>query len=151
MHDDSIRDEFTRQSTSFGTSVAMTSAQTLGTLVDLVADDPEGRWVDVACGPGVVSRALAAKVGSVTGADLTEAMVEEARRRAREEGVANFECLLGDATALELDDAAFDGAVTRLSLHHIPAPDRALAEMARVVRPGGAVVVSDLAGDADRE
>lgn len=151
MHQDSIRDEFTRQSASFGSSAAMTSAQTLGSLVDLVPEDPDGRWLDVACGPGVVSRAVAAKVGSVTGVDLTEAMVDEARRRARDEGVDNFDCLLGDATALGFGDAEFDGAVTRLSLHHIPAFARVLAEMARVVRPGGAVVVSDLAGDADRD
>jgi ubiquinone/menaquinone biosynthesis C-methylase UbiE len=41
--------------------------------------------------------------------------------------------VLGDATALDIEDGSFDGAITRLSLHHIPVPSRAMAEMARVV------------------
>jgi len=149
MYEDSIREEFTHQSRSFGTAAAMTSAETLGALIELVPEDEGARWLDVACGPGVISRAMAGRVGSVSGVDLTPAMVEEAERRAREEGIDNVGFALGDATALELADGSFDGAITRLSLHHIPAPDRVVAEMARVVRPGGWVVVSDIAGDHD--
>ncbi len=94
---------------------------------------------------------MAGRVGSVSGVDLTPAMVEEAERRAREEGIDNVSFALGDATALDFADASFDGAITRLSLHHIPAPGRVVAEMARVVRPGGWVAVSDLAADSDGE
>lgn len=149
MHEDALREEFTHQATSFGRSPAMTSAQTLGALVELVPGDPRARWIDVACGPGVVSRAIAGKVGLVTGVDLTPAMIDEATKRARDEGVRNVDFAIGDATDLDVADAAFDGAITRLSLHHIPAAGRLVAEMARVVRPGGAVVVSDLAADRD--
>lgn len=151
MYEDSIREEFTHQSKSFGTSAAMTSAQTLDALIELVPEDPDARWLDVACGPGVISRAMAGRVGSVAGVDLTPAMVEEAQRRAREDGIDNVSFALGDATALDYADASFDGAITRLSLHHVPAPGRVLAEMARVVRPGGWVVVSDIAADSDGE
>jgi SAM-dependent methyltransferase len=151
MYEDSIREEFTRQSRSFGRSAAMTSAQTLGALIELVPEDGQSRWVDVACGPGVISRAMAGRVGSVSGVDLTLAMIEEAARRAGEEGVDNVGFTLGDATALDFADGSFDGAITRLSLHHIPAPGRVVAEMARVVRPGGWVAVSDLAADRDGE
>jgi SAM-dependent methyltransferase len=151
MYEDSIREEFTHQSRSFGNSPAMTSAETLGALVELVPEEREARWIDVACGPGVVSRGIAGRVGSVSGIDLTPAMVEEAERRAREDGVGNVGFTLGDATALDFPDASFDGAITRLSLHHIPAPGRVVAEMARVVRPGGWVVVSDIAADPDGE
>lgn len=151
MYEDSIREEFTRQSRSFGSSSAMTSAQTLSALIELVPEDPQTRWLDVACGPGVISRAMADRVGSVSGVDLTPAMIEEAERRAREEGVGNVGFVLGDATALACADASFDGAITRLSLHHIPAPARVVAEMARAVRPGGWIAVSDLAADRDGE
>jgi 2-polyprenyl-3-methyl-5-hydroxy-6-metoxy-1,4-benzoquinol methylase len=151
MHHDAVREEFTLQATSFGRSEAMTSAQTLGALVELVPEDPRARWIDVACGPGVVSCAMAAKVASVRGVDLTPAMVDEAAMRAREEGVGNVSFAEGDATSLDLADGTFDGAITRLSLHHIPVPGRIVAEMARVVRPGGTVVVSDLAADRDRD
>jgi len=151
MHEDALREELTHQATSFGRSPAMTSAETLGTLVELAPEDARAGWIDVACGPGVVSRAIARKVGSVSGVDLTPAMVEEAKKRADEEGIRNVDFALGDATALDFPDATFDGAITRLSLHHVPAPARVVAEMARVVRPGGSVVLSDLAADDDHE
>ena len=97
----------------------------------------------------MIGRAIAAKVGSLHGVDLTPAMIEKAREEADREGLANAEFSLGDATALELDDASFDGAVTRFSLHHVPAPQRVVEEMARVVRPGGHVVISDHAREDD--
>ena len=150
-HEDSIREEFTHQSRSFGRAAAMTSSQTLGAVVDLVPEDLEAGWIDVACGPGVISRATATRVGSVTGVDLTPAMIGEAERRAGEEGVGNVSFQTGDATALEFADSSFDGAITRLSLHHVPAPARVVAEMARVVRPGGWVVLSDIVADEDGE
>ena len=86
MYEDSIREEFTRQSGSFGKAAVMTSAETLGALVELVPADAEARWLESACGTGLVSRALAGKVGSVTGVDLTPAMLEQAKRGAAERG-----------------------------------------------------------------
>jgi SAM-dependent methyltransferase len=151
MYEDSIRTEFTHQSRSFGTSPAMTSAETLGALIALIPGNAGGDWIDVACGPGVVSRATAVRVGSVKGVDLTPAMIAEAERRADDEGIENVGFALGDATALEFADDSFDGAITRLSLHHIPAPGRVVAEMARLVRPGGWILVSDIVADRDRD
>lgn len=145
----SIRDEFSRQAESFARSPAMSAAETLGALVELVPADPGGRWLEVACGPGIVARALAPRVGAVAGVDLTPSMIEKARSEAAAVGATNLEFSLGDATALDFPDAGFDGAVTRFSLHHIPVPGRVLAEMARVVRPGGWVVVADHLTDAN--
>jgi len=82
MYEDSIRDEFTHQSSSFGKAAVMTSAETLGALVELVSADSGASWLESACGTGLVSRALAGKVGSVTGVDLTPAMLEQAKRGA---------------------------------------------------------------------
>jgi SAM-dependent methyltransferase len=143
MYEDSIREEFTRQTDSFAGSAAMSAAAVLGTLVEMVPADPVARWLDLACGPGLVSLALAPRVGSVQGVDLTPAMVERAGAEARARGLENVGFGLGDATALEEADGSFDGAITRFSLHHIPVPSRVLAEMARVVRPGGLVVIGD--------
>jgi SAM-dependent methyltransferase len=149
MYEESIRAEFTHQTDSFASSPAMTTAETLGALVELVPADPEARWLETASGPGLVARAIAPRVGSVQGVDLTPAMVEKAGAEARAQGIDNVRFGLGDATALELADDSFDGAVNRFSLHHIPAPGRVLAEMARVVRPGGWVLVADHLTDAD--
>jgi SAM-dependent methyltransferase len=152
MYEDSIREEFTHQSSSFGKAAVMTSAETLGALVELVPAVANARWLESACGTGLVSRALASRVGSVMGVDLTPAMLEQAKGRAAEEGIEKVSFSVGDATALEFADGSFDGGVTRFSLHHIPLPGRVIAELARVVRPGGWVVVSDLVADeADGE
>lgn len=151
MHEDAIRREFTFQSTSFGRSPAMTSAQTLGALVELVPRDPAADWLESACGPGLISRAISDRVRSVTGIDLTPAMVEEAERSAREEGIGNVSFSVGDAAETRFADAVFDGAITRFSFHHVPAPERVLCEMARVVRPGGWIVVGDQVTDDDAD
>jgi SAM-dependent methyltransferase len=151
MYEESIRSEFTHQTDTFARARALLGESALGTLVDLVPDDPEARWLEVACGPAAIGRTLAPRLGAVHGVDMTEAMVAKAREEAAAEGLANAEFSLGDATALEFEDASFDGAITRFSLHHIPAPGRVLEEMARVVRPGGWVVVSDHVTDEDRE
>jgi SAM-dependent methyltransferase len=149
MYEDSIRDEFTHQTETFARAEALRAEPLLGAVVELVPEDPEARWLEVACGPAMVGRAVARRVGSVRGVDLTPAMVEKATEEAAREGLANLEFGLGDATALELPDASFDGAITRFSLHHIPVPGRVVEEMARVVRPGGWVVVADHARDDD--
>lgn len=150
-HSTSIRDEFAFQADAFARSPTMSLAETLDVVVDLAPADPEARWVEIACGPGLIARALAPRVGSVLGLDLTPAMVEKARADAAAAGVENVSFELGDATALDLPDDSFDGAITRFSLHHIPAPVRVLEEMRRVVKPGGWVVVSDFVTDDDGE
>ncbi len=151
MEPDQVVREFTHQSESFNVAPVMRSADTLGRLVDVLPAAPGERWLDAACGPGLVARGLAARVGEVHGVDMTPAMVEVARREAAAEGIGNAVFSVGDATALEFADGTFDGAVTRFSLHHIPLPGRAVEELARVVRPGGAVAVGDHVTSADAD
>lgn len=151
MYEESIREEFTHQSGSLVRSPVMTAAETMGALVELVPAEAGARWLESACGPGLIARAISGRVGSVHGVDLTPAMVELALEEARVEGLANVTFSVGDATALEIEEASFDGAFTRFSLHHIPAPQRVLSEMARVVRPGGWIVVGDHVTDDDGE
>jgi ubiquinone/menaquinone biosynthesis C-methylase UbiE len=148
-HSASIRDEFSHQADSFARAAAMSLVETLGAVVELAPEDRAARWVEVASGPGLISRALAPRVGSVIGFDLTPTMVEKARADAAAAGVGNVSFELGDATALPLADDSVDGAITRFSFHHIPAPVRVLEEMARVVRPGGFVIVADHVADED--
>jgi SAM-dependent methyltransferase len=148
-HATSIREEFAHQADSFAAAKAMSLAETLGAVVELAPEDAAARWVEVASGPGLISRALAPRVGSVVGFDLTEAMVEKARAEADAAAVGNVRFELGDATALPLADDSVDGAITRFSFHHIPAPVRVLEEMRRVVRPGGLVIVADHVTDED--
>jgi SAM-dependent methyltransferase len=102
--------------------------------------------LDVGCGTGEDAVALAALVapgGRAIGVDASEAMIAEARRRADAAGETAVEFLRSDATALDLPDGAVDGARAERLLMHLDDPARAVAEMARVVRPGGAVVAAE--------
>jgi SAM-dependent methyltransferase len=150
-HSTSIREEFAHQADSFARSPGMSLAETLDAVFELVPEDGAARWLELACGPGLIARAVAPRVGSVLGLDLTPTMIDKARAEATAAEVENVSFELGDATALDLPDDSFDGAVTRFSLHHIPAPIRVLEEMRRVVRPGGLVVVADHVTDDDGE
>ncbi|WP_375463092.1 class I SAM-dependent methyltransferase [uncultured Methylobacterium sp.] len=108
--------------------------------LSLAADafDPLGgrHLLDIGCGPGAMAAALAAQGARVTGIDPGAAAITAARARVPEARFA-----IGSAEALPFTDAAFDGAVILNALHHVPDPRAALAEAARVVRPGCPVVV----------
>lgn len=104
---------------------------------------PQMRVLDVACGPGIVACALAPHAGLVTGIDLTPAMIEQARQRQRTLKLDNMDWQVGRATALPFANAGFDRVVTRYSLHHMTDPLAVLAEMLRVCRPGGKLIVID--------
>jgi SAM-dependent methyltransferase len=149
MQDQTLQAEFTHQAEAFNHSVVAHAAQTLDALVALSAPAPTERWLDVACGPGIVSRRLAQHAGAVHGVDMTPAMIEVARREAAAAGLANATFELGDATALELPDGGFDGAVARFAIHHLPLPGRLVDELARVVRPGGRIVLADHIADEE--
>jgi ubiquinone/menaquinone biosynthesis C-methylase UbiE len=100
--------------------------------------------LDVACGPGVVTAALAPEASSVTAFDATEEMLQRAKARCAKAGLSNVAFRSGDAENLPFGDAEFDGVVTRLAIHHFANPQRALDQMFRVLRPGGAAVIVDV-------
>jgi SAM-dependent methyltransferase len=149
MHREENVRAFTEQAESFHAAAVTRLPETLDMLLELAAPARGERWLDAACGPGVVARALAPLTGDVLGVDATPAMVELARREATREGVANVRFDVGDIEALDVPDGAFDGALCRFAFHHLAVPGRALAELRRVVRPGGVVVVADHLADDD--
>jgi demethylmenaquinone methyltransferase/2-methoxy-6-polyprenyl-1,4-benzoquinol methylase len=102
--------------------------------------------VDVACGSGALTRMLAARVGpagSVRGLDVSDAMLREAERRRSRGDVDRYE--VGDALALPLGDATVDAATIAFGLRNVTDYRGCLAELARVTRIGGRVVVLEIA------
>lgn len=103
------------------------------------------RVLDVACGTGLITLAAARAVGPagrVVGVDVSERMVERTRELARAAGLAHVEALRMDAEELHLADGTFDLALDALGLMYLPDPGAALAEMRRVLRPGGRAAVA---------
>jgi ubiquinone/menaquinone biosynthesis C-methylase UbiE len=107
----------------------------------------QGPVLDLACGPGILSHALARAGAEVLGIDATAAMLERAREHCSEEESASFR----EASAYDLPfgDEHFAGAVTRLSIHHFAEPGRALTELRRVLHPGAALVLGDIVASSD--
>ncbi len=143
-HDNRVRDEFTRQAETFSASAAITDAALTQRFVDALGNATSGSVLDVACGPGILSAAIAKSAREVVAFDLTPQMLNKAAQRCAGAGVNNVTFREGNAAALPFADATFDAVVTRLSVHHFDRPERVMSEMFRVLRPGGRFVVADV-------
>lgn len=113
------------------------------------ANRPRSRVLDLGCGAGHASFAAAAVAGEVTAYDLSADMLAVVEGAARERGLANIRTRQGAAEQLPFDDASFCAVVSRMSAHHWRDVPAALAEVRRVLRPGGKVVLIDIAGSED--
>ncbi|MBL6750056.1 MAG: methyltransferase domain-containing protein [Nevskia sp.] len=148
-HEALIRDQFSRQAELFARSPELHGDAQIRLLVEAARPRPGDAALDVACGPGTVVAAFAARVRLAAGLDATEAMLEQARALARERGLSNVEWQAGDVYRLPFADAAFDIVSCRFAIHHFQDPAAAVAEMARVCRPGGRIVLCDGVASSD--
>ena len=101
-------------------------------------------WVagDFGCGTGQVSASLAPFVARVIAVDASPEMLDAAGERLS--GFGNVEVRRGELEALPIDDDAVDLATLMLVLHHVPEPEKAIAEIARVLKPGGRALIVDM-------
>jgi ArsR family transcriptional regulator len=104
--------------------------------------DAEWSVGDLGCGTGQTSEALAPFVARVIAVDRSGEMLQSARRRLKE--APNVEVRQGALEELPIADGELDAALMMLVLHHVPDPAAALAESARVLRPGSRIVICDM-------
>jgi ubiquinone/menaquinone biosynthesis C-methylase UbiE len=105
----------------------------------------EERALDVGTGTGALAHALAPRVREVVALEIDPAMAE----RARADAPANVEVVVGDGERLPFEDFSFDLAATLRTLHHTPRPELLIAELARVVEPGGLLLIVDQVAPVD--
>jgi ArsR family transcriptional regulator len=120
-------------------------------LLDLLDDRPIGRLLDVGTGTGRLLELLAPRVSLALGIDASRAMLALARARLAKPELTHCAVRLADMYRLPLPDGGFDVAVLQMVLHHAEDPLAALVEAARVLRPGGRLVVVDLAAHANAD
>jgi len=106
--------------------------------------------VEIGLGTGGLLSDLTAKADKVIGVDHSQAMLDEARRRLAQTGIAGIDLRLGEMTHLPLPDSSVDCAVVNMVLHHAADPQTVLREIRRVLVPGGVLVLADLSRH-DRE
>lgn len=106
-----------------------------------------GRMLDIGTGPGHIPLLVCAQLAQVevTGIDLSQRMLERAQaHRARSPHAARLQFRLADAKRIDAPDGAYDTVFSNTILHHIPDPRPFLREAARVLRPGGVLLIRDL-------
>jgi ubiquinone/menaquinone biosynthesis C-methylase UbiE len=111
---------------------------------------PGERVLEVGPGTGYYTLDLAEWVGpdgAVEILDVQQEMLDHTMARATERGIANITPTLADATSMPYEDGSFDAAVLVTVLGEVPDQDAALRELARVLKPGGRLVVGELLGD----
>ena len=151
MNQGKVQEVFGKRAAGYVNSASHADREVLRR-VEKMCGDLRGRQVlDVATGTGHIALQLASSAGRVVGLDLTKQMLALARMAARERHLYNVNWLRGDVLSLPFPDGTFHAVCCRRAPHHFPDLDRALKEMARVLRPDGVMVIDDRSVPGDPE
>jgi ubiquinone/menaquinone biosynthesis C-methylase UbiE len=144
-----VKAQFTRTAEAFSRFATRDTPEMLAERVDFAELASGDLVMDVACGPGAFTLAAAGQVRFARGADVTAAMLREARAFQQERRIKNarFDC--AEAEQLPYPDSTFDFVTCQFAFHHMPEPEAILEEMVRVTRPGGRVYIVDSVGPED--
>lgn len=139
----SAREQFDRQAAHYNARWASWSDETLQKMLAFADPQPAWRVLDVATGTGFTALAFAPHVREVVGTDISAGMLAQAQKRAAEAGIGNVTWQEAPAEALPFPEASFDLVTVRIAPHHFQSVLAFVTEAARVLRPGGALVVGD--------
>lgn len=144
-HDSVVKNEFTRQSKAMQNARIFIDMEIINKIkAATLRNGGKVRVLDLGCGPGIVTAAIAPEVDEVVAVDLTPEMIELARKRCSELGLTNVLFKVGQAEKIPFGDGYFDVVMTRLLLHHLLSPNIAVDEMMRVLKISGLAVVADI-------
>jgi ubiquinone/menaquinone biosynthesis C-methylase UbiE len=138
-----VQQQFGAHAAAYATSAVHAKGASLGRLVELVQPQSDWHVLDIATGAGHTAAAFAPHVAHVIASDITEEMLQEARKLAAAKGLGNVEVAVADAEALPFEDARFDLVTCRIAAHHFPDVARFVSEVRRVLRPGGTFALVD--------
>ena len=144
------RERFDKIAENYATSEVHAMSPTIRLLHRLVNLETEASICDVACGAGHLALSFATCAGRLVGVDPSPSMLDAFRRLAGERG-REVETVEAYAESIPLRGNQFDLVVSRLAPHHFGDVDRAVAEMARLTKPGGRVAIIDLEGHENAE
>lgn len=147
MAEDAVRRRFRRSAQQMAQRQDARAAEFGEDVRRFVLPQGDERALDAGTGTGALALALAPHVREVVGVDVVPELLELARERGAAYGNVSF--VAGDATQLEFADGSFDLSGTARTLHHVARPELVVAELARVTRRGGHVLVIDQLAPAD--
>lgn len=143
-HKERVRSQFDRQAVSFSRWAVTGNRDYLGRYCDFLGLHRKDCLLDVACGTGEFSLFAAARVGSVTGVDISSGMIARAREQAggNEAGEVRFLC--HDVEKIPLKRGSFSVVVCKSAFHHMEDPSPVFGEMIRCCEAGGRISVQDI-------
>ena len=139
-----VDQQFGQVAQAYLTSTVHAQGADLDALAALAHSVPHAKVLDLGCGGGHVSFAMAPHAATVVAYDLSEDMLAVVAAEATRRGLAQLHTQAGRAEALPFDDGAFDIVATRFSAHHWYDVRKGLAEARRVLKPGGKLVIVDV-------
>jgi len=144
LSQDSVKRFFAEHAQGYSRSQSHAQGADLDALIRALKPKTSEVALDVATGTGFTAVALAGRVGQVTGIDVTDEMLTQAGRLAREKGLTNVRFELGDALKIGYPNSSFDIVTTRRATHHFHDVPKFLREARRVLRPGGRLGIVDM-------
>lgn len=145
------QERFARSAKEYVESSILAEGSELRRMVELAQLAGGERVLDVATGGGHTALAFAPHVREVVASDLTPIMLEAAARYLAERGAGNVRFEMADAEALPYADGEFEVVTARFAPHHFPNPQRFVTEAARVLSPGGRLIIFDNMAPEDDE
>jgi ubiquinone/menaquinone biosynthesis C-methylase UbiE len=145
-HHDQVADAFGSTAAAYLTSAVHATGADLQELAREVAAKSDALVLDLGCGAGHVSFAVALHALRVVAYDIAEPMLATVAAAAKERGLSNIDTKQGPAERLPFADASFDFVLSRMSAHHWHDVPAALVEVRRVLKPQGRVLFVDIAG-----
>lgn len=144
-----IRAQFDRAAAAYGTSPIFAKGHDLTLMVEAASPTPDLKVLDVGCAAGHTAFAFAPQVREVVGVDLSQGMLAEAAQQAAARSLENVRFQEASATALPFADEHFDLVTCRYAAHHFPSLPPVLAEVMRVLKPGGQFLLVDIISPED--
>jgi ubiquinone/menaquinone biosynthesis C-methylase UbiE len=146
---ESVESSFSAAAARYVSSPIHQGGPDLDAMVEAASLQGHERVLDIGSGPGHAAFAFAPRVRSAVAFDLSEAMLAEGRRLGAELGIANVGFEQGDAAALPFEAGSFEVVTSRYCAHHYADPGAVFREVARVLAPGGVVLVVDSVSPPD--
>jgi ubiquinone/menaquinone biosynthesis C-methylase UbiE len=154
MRDDQIKakvqEQFSKNAEKYVNSATHAKGTDLEVMVEWLQPSNEWTFLDVATGGGHVSKTLSPHVGQVFATDFTPQMLSTAQKHLSASS-NNIFYILADAEALPFLDETFDAVACRIAAHHFPNPQVFVAEVSRVLKPGGKFLLIDNVAPSDAE
>jgi ubiquinone/menaquinone biosynthesis C-methylase UbiE len=143
------REQFRRRRAAYAMPTSPFDQKFIAFLISISGVGKTDLVLELACGNGSTAIAFAERCGRAIGVDVLEEPLQTARTTAAERQVRNVDFIISEVEQLSFAGDTFNGVVCRFSFHHFVNPARVFSELARVVAPGGWMVIADMVASED--